>query len=154
MSKDTALKVTEVATAHDYLVVHIADQIFGIPVMQIQDVLRHMAFTRVPLAPAEVAGALNLRGRIVTAINVRKKLGLSVEDMPENPMSVVVEHDHELYSLMIDKVADVISIEETQIKETPPTLDDLWRDISNGIYKMDGRLLLLMDVSKLLGAVS
>jgi purine-binding chemotaxis protein CheW len=69
-------------------------------------------------------------------------------------MSVVVEHDHELYSLMIDKVADVIAIENAQIKDTPPTLDEVWQDISNGIYRMDGRLLLLMDVSKLLGSVS
>lgn len=141
----------------DYLVIHIADQIFGIPVLQIQDVLGPQKVTRVPLAPPEVAGALNLRGRIVTAIDVRRRLGLPslAEQGKENAktMSVVVEHNHELYSLIIDRVGDVISLSEKNFEDAPPTMDELWRGISTGIYRMEKNLLVVLDVPKLLNTV-
>lgn len=143
----------DVEPAADYLTINLADQIFGIPVLQIQDVLGEMQVTRVPLAPPEVSGALNLRGRIVTAINVRKRLGLPVHNGEKQQLSVVVEHEGELYSLIIDSVNDVISIENKNIQQNPATLDQLWRDISTGIYRMDDRLMIIMDVSKLLGSV-
>lgn len=137
----------------DYLTLYLHDQIFGIPVLQTQDVLRGMQVTKVPLAPAEVAGALNLRGRIVTAINVRQSLGLPDYEGEKKPLSVVVELDQELYSLIIDKVGDVISIKDQDIEASPPTLDSIWRDISTGIFKTDDRLMLILDVPKLLHAV-
>lgn len=137
----------------DYLTVYLEDQIFGIPVLQIQDVLREMDVTRVPLAPAEIAGALNLRGRIVTAVNVRKRLGLSDYDGDKAMLSVVVEYAGELFSLVIDRVGDVISISDKYIEQNPATLDNLWRDISTGIYRIDERLMIIMDVSKLLETV-
>lgn len=145
--------VDDVEPQADYLIVHLADQIFGIPVLQIQDVLRNMQVTPVPLAPAEVSGALNLRGRIVTAINVRKRLGLEEADEDTDPLSVVVEHKGELYSLVIDRVADVISIEDRLVENNPPTLDSLWRDISAGIFRNDSKLMIILDVSKLLESV-
>jgi purine-binding chemotaxis protein CheW len=137
----------------DYLTVHLYDQIFGIPVLQIQDVLRSMQVTKVPLAPAEVSGALNLRGRIVTAINVRRSLGLPEYEGDNTPLSVVIEMNHELYSLTIDKVGDVVSLTDSDVETSPPTLDPMWRDISNGIYKTDKQLMLILDVHKLLDAV-
>ena len=137
----------------EYLIVHLADQMFGIPVLQIQDVLRNMQVTRVPLAPPEVSGALNLRGRIVTAINVRKRLDLPAYDGAREPLSVVVEHKGELYSLIIDSVSDVTSIENRMVEANPPTLDDLWRNISSGIFRMDSKLMIILDVSKLLESV-
>jgi purine-binding chemotaxis protein CheW len=137
----------------DYLTIYLEDQIFGVPVLQVQDVLNETQFTRVPLAQEEVAGALNLRGRIVTAINVRQRLGLPLYDGKANPLSVVVEHEGELYSLVIDSVGDVISIKEREIQDNPPTLDPLWHDISTGIYRMEGKLLLVLDVAKLLDSV-
>ena len=146
-------KMHEVELTHDYLIIHLADQTFGIPVLQIQDVLRAMDVTRIPLAPPEVSGSLNLRGRIVTAINIRKKLGLGQCEDLKDTLSVVVEHEGELYSLIIDRVGDVVGIKDKDIKETPPTLDELWRSISNGIYRMDGNLLIILDVAKLLDTV-
>ncbi len=137
----------------DYLIVHIDDQTFGIPVLQVQDVLRDIQFTRVPLAPPEVSGALNLRGRIVTAINVRQRLGLPPYAGEKTLLSVVVEHETELYSLVIDNVGDVLSIKDSEIRDNPPTLDSLWKEISTGIFRMDGKLLLVLDVSKLLDSV-
>ncbi len=137
----------------DYLVIYLDDQIFGVPVLQIQDVLGNIAFTRVPLAPPEVSGALNLRGRIVTAINVRQRLGLGKYEGEKPPLSVVVEHNSELYSLVIDRVGDVISIKDHDVKDNPPTLDELWRDISTGIFRTEKQLMLILDVSKLLESV-
>lgn len=139
--------------AEDYLIIYLEDQTFGVPVLQIQDVLGSMSFTRVPLSPPEVSGALNLRGRIVTAINVRQRLGLPKYSGDKPPLSVVVEHESELYSLVIDGVGDVLSIKERLIQDSPPTLDQLWRDISTGVFRMDEKLMLVLDVSKLLESV-
>lgn len=143
----------DIEPSADYLTIFLADQIFGIPVLQIQDVLGNMLVTRVPLAPAEVSGALNLRGRIVTAINVRRRLGLPEYKGEKEALSVVVEHNNELYSLIIDKVGDVITIYDRDLEANPPTLDVVWRDISDGIYRMDNNLMIILDVSKLLESV-
>lgn len=133
----------------DYLTVSIAEQRFGIPVLQVQDVLREQVVTKIPLASPEVAGSLNLRGRVVTAIDVRRRLGLP-ERNGETSMSVVVEQDDELFSLVIDEVGDVLSFKDQLFEKNPGTLDPAWRDVSNGIYQLDEELLVVMDVSKLL----
>ena len=122
--------------ARDFLTIRIAGQIFGIPVLQVQDVLGELRVTKVPLAPPEVLGSLNLRGRIVTAINVRKRLGLPKDKSASN-MSVVVEYDNELFSLVIDQVGDVLSLQKDSFEKTPATLDPLWKDISAGIYRLE-----------------
>lgn len=141
----------------DYLTVLIAGQLFGVPVLQVQDVLGAQKVTRIPLAPPEVAGSLNLRGRIVTAIDVRKRLGLEPQQeeagkAPKN-MSVVVEHEGELYSLVIDKVGDVLTLYNKDFESNPPTLDPLWRAVSQGIYRLDKQLLIILDVARLLGSI-
>jgi purine-binding chemotaxis protein CheW len=134
----------------DYLTIMIAGQRFGIPVLQVQDVLREQRVTRIPLASKEVAGSLNLRGRIVTAIDVRKRLGLPEKDDNIPSMSVVVEHKDELFSLIIDSVGDVISFTNEDNEKNPGTLDPIWRNISTGIFQMENELLVIMDVSRLL----
>lgn len=143
--------------SEDFLTINIAGQLFGIPVLQVQDVLGEQKVTPIPLSPPEVAGALNLRGRIVTAINVRKKLGLDSGTAKggekQNAMSVVVEHNNELYSLIIDSVGDVLALKQKDFEPSPPTLDSLWRSISLGIYRLNDKLLVVLDVSKLLGDV-
>ncbi len=136
--------------AKDYLTIKIAEQRFGIPVLQVQDVLREQAVTKIPMAPPEVAGSLNLRGRIVTAIDVRKRLGLPPIENGKPCMSVVVEHKNELYSLIIDTVGDVQSLDGRQFEKNPNTLDPIWRDISTGIFQLKDNLLIIVDVSKLL----
>ena len=141
------------AQAQDFLTLYIANQLFGIPVLQVQDVLGSQKVTRIPLAPPEVAGALNLRGRIVTAINVRKRLGIEARAERRNEMSVVVDHQNELYSLIIDKVGDVLALKDSSFEANPPTLDPVWRDISAGIYRLDKELLVVLDVPKLLDTI-
>ena len=137
----------------DYLAIYVNDQMFGLPVLQVQDVLANQKVTKVPLAPSEVDGALNLRGRIVTAINVRRKLNLPATENEKKPMSVVVEHNNELYSLVVDAVGDVFPLHDEDFQNTPPTMESSWRSISNGIFRMDDKLLIILDISKLLETI-
>ncbi|MCB9988682.1 MAG: chemotaxis protein CheW [Rhodospirillales bacterium] len=139
--------------SQDYLTVVIAGQLFGIPVLQVQDVLGEQRVTKIPLAPPEVAGSLNLRGRIVTAIDVRCRLGLNINTDAGTEMSVVVEHENELYSLIIDDVGDVLTLYHCDFEGNPATLDPVWREISLGIYQMEKQLLVVLDVPKLLNTV-
>lgn len=135
----------------DFLTIIINGQLFGIPVLQVQDVLRQQRVTRVPLAPPEVAGALNLRGRIVTAINVRCRLGMpSLADSGTRTMSAVVEHENVLYSLIIDEVGDVLSLANSDFEAVPATLDPVWREIATGVFRLDDKLMVVVDVSRLL----
>ncbi len=144
---------TGLDTRKEYLSITINDQIFGIPILQVQDVLGVQKITRIPLAPPAIAGSLNLRGRIVTAIDVRKCLGLEASGTPSRGMSVVVENKGELYSLMIDTIGDVLSLKLKDFEQNPPTLDPLWRDISQGIFRLKGDLLVVLDVPKLLNTI-
>jgi purine-binding chemotaxis protein CheW len=147
----TLEKDASMVQTRDFLTIWISEQIFGIPILQVQDVLGEQAVTKIPLSPPSVAGSLNLRGRIVTAINVRACLGLPPnQNATRKDMSVVVENGGELYSLMIDKVGDVLSLASNNFEKTPSTLDPKWQDISAGIYRLKDKLLVVLDVPKLL----
>jgi purine-binding chemotaxis protein CheW len=156
MSKDIANaelpggKVIGAADHRDFVSVTIADQVFGIPVLQVQDVLGAQRITRIPLAPAEVAGSLNLRGRIVTAIDIRTRLRLPPREEGRPAMSVVVDHGGELYSLLVDSVGEVLSLSAGAAERNPATLDPIWREVSAGIYRLAGNLLVALDVAKVL----
>jgi purine-binding chemotaxis protein CheW len=134
----------------DYVTMSIGDQMFGIPVLTVQDVLGPQNIARVPLAPPEVAGSLNLRGRIVTAIDVRPRLGLPTREGGKAAMSVVVEHDGELYSLLVDSVGEVLSLNSRDYQRNPPTLSPRLREFSDGIYRLNGSLLVVLNVGSLL----
>jgi purine-binding chemotaxis protein CheW len=135
---------------HDFVSFTVAGQLLGIPVLKVQDVLGPQRITRIPLAPKEVAGSLNLRGRIVTAIDLRLRLGLDRREQGQTSMSIVVEHHGELYSLIVDSVGEVLSLDAGAYERNPPTLDPRWRDFSDGIYRLNGSLLVVLDVSQLL----
>src|SRR4051812_47912748 len=138
------------AENRDYVTMSIGGQLFGIPVLKVQDVLGTQTITRVPLAPVEVAGSLNLRGRIVTAVDVRLRLGLPKRDSDKKAMSVVVEHEGELYSLLVDTVGEVLSLESRDYQRNPPTLNPRLREFSDGIYRLNDSLLVVLSVSSLL----
>jgi purine-binding chemotaxis protein CheW len=142
--------MSESTDSRDYVTVTIADQLFGIPVLSVQDVLGPQKITHIPKAPPEVAGALNLRGRIVTSIDVRCRLNLPPLPEGEQGMSVVVEHQGEPYSLMIDSVGEVLSLPEDRFDRNPATLDARWREVAGGIYRLDDALLVVLDVDRLL----
>ncbi|MEA1938349.1 MAG: chemotaxis protein CheW [Pseudomonadota bacterium] len=127
----------------------IEDQMFGIPVLQVQTVLGPQTITRVPLAPREITGALNLRGHIVTTIDVRTRLGLAGKEHASG-MNVVVDHKGELYSLVVDAVGAVLKLPSAEFEKNPATLDPVWSDVSMGIYRLDERLMIVFDVERLL----
>jgi purine-binding chemotaxis protein CheW len=134
-----------------YLTLTVADQLCGVPVLAVRDVLGPQAITRIPLAPPEIAGSLNLRGRIVTAIDLRRRLGLPVRPASDSgSMSVVVDRDGELYSLLVDQVGEVLPLPLADRAANPPTLDPLWRDVSVGIHRQGERLLIALDVERIL----
>jgi purine-binding chemotaxis protein CheW len=135
---------------HEFVSITVAGQLFGIPVLQVQDVLGPQRITRIPLAPAEVAGSLNLRGRIVTAIDLRTRLRLPPLPEGQNGMSVVVDHGGELYSVMVDAVGEVLSLSDETAERNPATLDPVWREVSGGIYRLDKTLLIVLDVARVL----
>lgn len=136
--------------ARDFVTMTVADQLFGIPVLSVQDVLGPQRITRIPLAPSEIAGALNLRGRIVTAIDVRRRLDLPAREAGKTGMSIVVDQIGELYSLIVDSVGEVLSLPADAFERNPATLDPQWREVSAGIYRLEGKLMVVLDVARLL----
>lgn len=128
----------------------VGDQRVAIPVQRVQDVLGPQRLTSVPLGAAEIAGVLNLRGRIVTAIDLRRRLGMPPANQ-ENSMSVVVEHDGELYSLIIDQVGEVLEPPHDRFETDLVPLTPAWRELARGVYRLDDHLLVLLDVAKILG---
>lgn len=137
----------------EYLTVTVCGQLFGISVMAVNDVLGPQKMTRALLAPSAVAGIMNLRGRIVTAIDMRRCLDLPNRDANDKSMSVVVERGGELFSLIIDSVGDVILLDPDKFEDMPVTLAERWRSVGIGIYKLDADILVLLDIAKLLEIV-
>jgi purine-binding chemotaxis protein CheW len=117
----------------DVVTIRIGSQDFGFPVMQVRDVLGHQRLTPVPLAPHAIAGMLNLRGRIVTAIDLRTRLGLPRRAAGSEATHVVVESGSELYALVVDSVGDVLHVDEQQV-----------------VYRTDAALIVLLDIARLL----
>ncbi|HVZ09042.1 chemotaxis protein CheW [Rhodopila sp.] len=128
----------------------IAGQLCGVPAMAIRDILSDQPITRIPLAPPEIAGSLNLRGRIVTAIDLRRRLGLPSAPSDARRMSVVAEQGGELYALLVDQVSEVMSLASAAFEPNPPTLERHWAAFSNGIYPLEGSLLVVLDIPTLL----
>jgi purine-binding chemotaxis protein CheW len=134
----------------DCVIVSLADQGFGIPVAHIRDVLRRQPTTPVPLAPRAIAGLINLRGRIVTAIDLRARLGLPTREDGADATDVVVEQAGELYALIVDAVGDVVQVAEERLEQVPARLDPAWRELATAVYPSERGLVVLLDVARLL----
>jgi purine-binding chemotaxis protein CheW len=134
----------------EYVTVMIDEQLFGLPISRVQDVFSPERVTRVPLAPAEVAGVLNLRGRIVTAVDMRVRLGLPPRDGGRPPMAVGIDHQGEAYGLLIDQVGEVMKLPVSGREANPANLDPRWSKISDGVHRLDGQLLVVLDVEEVL----
>lgn len=134
-----------------FLTLSVAGQACAVPVLLVRDVLGAHAITRIPMAPGEVAGSLNLRGRIVTALDLRLRLGLPARQAEAPPaMSVVVEQGGELYALLVDQVGEVVPLPARSFAANPPTLDPLWRDVSRGVHRQEGHLVIALDIGRVL----
>lgn len=120
--------------------------LFGVDVAQVQEVIRAQPMTPVPLAPAAVRGLINLRGQIVTAIDMRTQLG--VEAAEQAPTNVVVRSGESITSLLVDEIGDVVEVESGLFEPPPQTLPRRTRALIKGVYKLDPRLLLLLDIER------
>jgi purine-binding chemotaxis protein CheW len=133
-----------------FVTMMVCDQLCGLPMQDVREIVVTQSLTRVPLAPAEIAGSLNLRGRIVTAIDLRRRLKLPPRPGTDPGMSVVVERGGELYSLLVDEVREVLDLDGAQLESGPPTLAAVWRDNSTGLCCLDNELLVILDTDRVL----
>ena len=150
MTQPSEIKSEESLSA--FVTFTVGDHYFGVPVMRVQDILTPDAIANVPLGPPEVRGLINLRGRIVTVIDVRTRLSLGESaDTAKGPgKCVTVENEGEFYTLLVDSVGDVVSLHEEEREANPTTLDPLWRDLADGVFRAGDKLLVTLDVDRLL----
>lgn len=134
-------------TVNEYVTAMVGGELFGLPIGRVQDVFLPERVTRVPLAPPEITGILNLRGRIVTLIDLCRRLGL--ERRNPSGMAIGVEMKGESYGLMIDQVGEVMSLDAADFERNPINLDARLAAVSTGIYRLDSRLLLVLDVDRI-----
>lgn len=134
----------------DFIAVRVGNQDFGVPVTQVRDVLRRQRLTPVPLVPRAIVGLLNLRGRIVTAIDLRIRLGLPPRAPGGDAVHVVVENGGELYALVVDSLGDVQPVDERQVETVPAGLDPQWRAVASAVSPTAQGFVVLLDVARLL----
>jgi purine-binding chemotaxis protein CheW len=137
---------------NEYVTAMIGDQLFGLPILRVQDVFLPERLTRVPLAPPEVAGVLNLRGRIVTLIDMRRSLGLEDSKHEGQRMAVGIERGGESYGLLIDSVGEVLKLDDAAREPNPINLDPRLTRVSAGIHRLEDQLLIVVDVDRVLGS--
>ena len=133
-----------------YVTAMIDGQLFGLPIVRVQDVFIPERLTRVPLAPPEIAGVLNLRGRIVTLIDLRRRFGLGEHKEGGDVMAIGVESRGESYGLLIDRVGEVVELDGVAREPNPVNLDQRLAQMSSGIYRLDDQLLIVVDVDRVL----
>jgi purine-binding chemotaxis protein CheW len=134
----------------EYVTATVGGQLFGLPISRVQDVFVPDRLTRVPLAPPEIAGLLNLRGRIVTAIDLRRRLGLGAPAGDAPRMAVGVEWKGESYGLLIDAIGEVLKLPMSDREDNPVNLDPGLARVSAGVHRLDGKLLVVLDVDRVL----
>jgi purine-binding chemotaxis protein CheW len=133
------------ADEHQYCTFYVASHYFGLDVLKVQEIIRYQEITRVPLAPPVVCGLMNLRGQIITAIDLRRRLGLSERPAEQAPVNVVVHTDDGAVSLLVDEIGDVLEVSEKLFEPPPETLKGTARNLIRGAYKLKDRLLLILD---------
>ncbi|HEY1755117.1 MAG TPA: chemotaxis protein CheW [Bryobacteraceae bacterium] len=123
---------------------------FGIEVLKVQELLRYLDMTRVPLAPDVIEGLINLRGQIVTAVDMRRRLGLKKRLPDETPMNIVVRSDDGAVSLLVDEIGDVLEVGSDSYEPVPESVPQAHRELILGVHKLEGRMLLVLDTERVL----
>ena len=141
-------------TSKQYCTFFVNGLFFGVEVLHVQEVLRYQKMTAVPLAPPTVRGLINLRGQIVTALDLRRRLELPARTGDELPMNVVVRGEDGAVSLLVDEIGDVVEINDDIFERPPETLRGVARELVKGVYKMKDRLLLVLDTERTLSLSS
>jgi purine-binding chemotaxis protein CheW len=133
---------------HQFCTFTVDGHYFGLDVLRVQEVIRYQEMTRAPLAHPVVRGLINLRGQIVTAIDLRRRLDLSDRPAGQLPVNVVVRTDDGAVSLLVDEIGDVLEVRDEAFEQRPETLKGAVRDLIRGAYKLPGRLLLILDTDR------
>ncbi len=139
---------------HQYCSFQLADQCFGVDVKRVQEVIRYQDMTEVPLAPPSVCGLINLRGQIVTAVDLRSKLGLPPREAGKLPMNVVIRADDGPVSFLVDQIGDVVEPSEQSFEPPPTTLTGPGREYLAGAYKLEEGLLLVLKSDEVINTMS
>lgn len=133
-----------------FVTLTLAGQLCGVPVLAVREVITDSKIVRVPLAPPEIAGNINLRGRIVIAVDTRRRLGLEPAPDMAQRIALVADLNGELFALLIDQVQEVLSLRAEMIEDTPPNLSSTWQQFSKGVFRLPERLMVVLDIGKLL----
>jgi purine-binding chemotaxis protein CheW len=147
--------MNDTATLDEYVTFTAAGQLFGLPIERVQDVFKPSNITRVPLAGPEIAGVLNLRGRIVTTIHLSNRLDLESQPSESDgeaaaPMAIGIESGTESFGLLVETVGEVLKLPESAREPNPINLDRKLTRVSAGVFRLDGQLLVVLDVDRVL----
>jgi len=141
-------------TSRQYTTFEVANQLFGVDVAKVVEVLRFSEYTRVPLADKSVGGLINLRGQVMAAVDLGVRLGLEPRDMTKPSMNVIVNEEGEPISLLVDKIGDVVELQEDTFEPPPDTLAGPLRELIIGAFKLDSRLMLALDAKRAVHSAS
>lgn len=135
---------------HSFVTVEVAGETFGIAIERVREVFLPDRLTQVPLSPSEISGVLNLRGRIVTAVDMRSRLRLPPRAADAKPMAIGIDHRQEAFALLVDRVGDVLDLPADTMEAPPTSLDPRWIAVAEGVYRLDSKLLLILNVERAL----
>lgn len=133
-----------------YLTAYVNGHYLGVPIHTIQDVIGPQHLTAIPLAQTAIAGVLNLRGRIVTVIDMHHRLEEPRTTPLSQGMGIIIENHDELFSLLIDHVEDVVTIPFDEIEKAPPTLNASWQEVCTGVHQRHGKIMIILDIERIL----
>jgi len=145
---DTTETAKPTSDEQQYATFKVGNLLFGVDVHDVQEIIRSQQLTPVPLAPEVVRGLMNLRGQIITAIDLRHRLGVASTIAEADEMNIVVAFDAEKVSLVVDSVGDVIKVSRDTFEETPPTVGGKIRELSRGVFKLPNGLMLVLDTGR------
>ncbi len=134
----------------EFVTAWIAGQLFGLPITRVHDVFEAERITRVPLARPEISGVLNLRGRVVTALDIRRRLGLPPKEDATKQMAIGIDHGGEAYGLLVDSMGEVLKLSADAMDAVPINLQRDWAAISAGVYRLEDRIMVVFDVDRVL----
>jgi purine-binding chemotaxis protein CheW len=135
-------------TSRQYATFEVAGQLFGLDVAKVQEVLSFHEYTPVPLAPSSVGGLFNLRGQVIAAVDLRVQLGLPARELGGPAMNVIVRTEEESVSLLVDRIGEVVDLDDVSFEPPPDTLTGPSRELITGAFKLDGRLMLALDTAR------
>jgi purine-binding chemotaxis protein CheW len=142
--------MNDTAKLTEYVTFTTAGQLFGLPIERVQDVFKPVRMTRVPMAGPEIAGVLNLRGRIVTAINLGKRLDLASQVDAAAAMAIGIESGSESFGLLVDAIGEVLKLSDSDREPIPINLERKLARVAAGVFRLDGQLLVVLDVDRVL----